>query len=251
MATEVSPLARKLQIKTGMTILLLNMPAGFDKVLAPLPAGAVLATSGAGPFDVVYCFALDGEELARYAPAALAALRPEGMLWIAYPKGSSGVRTDLSRDNGWEVVTDQGWEGVRQIAIDEVWSALRFRPNARRGSDALLDNQFTGTRAPLRAVYDCVLAAVNALGDDVTTGVRDNYVAFGRRKHFAVFKTRARPLYAELGLRLPNAANTPRLALARKSFGSESATHVVILAAVEDVDAQVEAWLKAAYADAG
>ena len=251
MATEASQLARKLQFKAGMSILVLNAPAGFDKLLVPLPDGASLATSGAGPFDVVHCFAQTSAELTQYAPAALAALRPGGMLWFAYPKGSSGVRTDLSRDSGWDIVTDRGWEGVRQVAIDTVWSALRFRPNAQRGSDALLDKHFAGVRAPLRAVYERVLAIVSELGDDVTTGARDTYVAFGRPKHFAVCKTRARPVQVDLGLRLPDAATTPRLAPASKSFGSESATHVVALVAVDDVDAEVEAWLKAAYADAG
>ncbi len=250
MATDASPLARKLQIKSGMSILVLNAPEGFETLLMPLPDDATLATSGAGPFDVVHCFAKSSAEVTRYAPVALAALRPGGMLWFAYPKGSSGVRTDLSRDSGWSVVADQGWEGVRQIAIDDVWSALRFRPDARRGTDVLLDKHFAGTRAPLSAVYDRVLAVVSGLGDDITTGARDTYIAFGRRKQFAVFKTRARPVQAELGLRLSDAAISPRLAPASKRFGSESATHVVVLAAVEDVDDEVAAWLKAAYADA-
>ena len=251
MAPEISFLAKKLQIKAGMSLLALNAPAGYLAMIEPLPAGATIATAGAGPFDAVHCFARNSTELERYAPAALAALKPDGMLWFAYPKGASGVPTDLSRERGWDAVTAHGWEGVRQIAVDDVWSAVRFRPNAQRGSDELLEHHFTGPRAALRPVYDRLLSALNALGDDVAVGVRDTYVAFARRKQFAVFKSRARPVQAELGLRLPGVDVSPRLAQAGKSLGSESATHVVVLTRPEDIDSDVLEWLRRAYEDVG
>ncbi|MCB0051997.1 MAG: hypothetical protein KDE24_20920, partial [Caldilinea sp.] len=123
--------------------------------------------------------------------------------------------------------------------------------NAQRGSDELLEKHFAGPRAALRPVYDRLIGALSALGDDVTVGVRDSYVAFARRKQFAVFKSRARPVQAELGLRLPDVAASPRLAPAGKSFGSESATHVVVLTLPEDIDHEVLEWLRRAYEDVG
>lgn len=251
MAQQISPLAKKLQLKDGMSLLVLNAPAAFLAMLDPLPAGASVVASGAGPYDVVHCFAQNSEELMQYAPRALAALKPGGMLWFAYPKGSSGIPTDLSRDVGWSVVTERGWEGVRQIAIDDIWSAVRFRPNAQRGTDTLMEKHFAGPRAVLRPVYDRVADAVGALGDDVALGVRDTYIAFGRRKQFAVFKSRTRPVQAELGLRLPDVTASPRLTPAGRSFGSESATHVVILTRPDDIDEEVLDWLRTAYADVG
>ena len=251
MAQQISSLVKKLQIKGDMRLLVLNAPAGFLAMLDPLPAGASVVTSGDGPFDVVHGFARDAEELVRVVPVALAALKPGGMLWFAYPKGSSGIPTDLSRDVGWSALTARGWEGVRQIAIDEIWSALRFRPNAQRGTDVLLEKHFAGPRSELRPVYDRVAEAIDALGDDVTVGVRDTYIAFGRSKQFAVFKNRVRPVQAELGLRLPEAAASPRLAPAGKSFGSASTTHVVVLTRPEEVDQDVLGWLRAAYEGAG
>ena len=55
-------------------------------------------------------------------------VRPGGPLWIAYPKGTSGVKTDVNRDRLWEALRPTGWRPIRQVALDEVWSAMRFRP---------------------------------------------------------------------------------------------------------------------------
>ncbi len=54
-------------------------------------------------------------------------LKEDGILWFCYPKKSTGIKTDISRDLGWEPLWAMGYQGVRQISIDSVWSALRFR----------------------------------------------------------------------------------------------------------------------------
>lgn len=245
---EISPLAKKLQIKPAHRVLLLHAPGDFAERLAPLPPDAALVAGGAGSADVVLCFAQSGVELAGRAPVALAALAPDALLWFAYPKGSSGVPTDLNRDAGWEAVTVAGWEPVRQIAIDDTWSAVRFRRGAVRGTTDLLETHFAGVKAPLRPIFDALCTALQQLGPDVTEGARDSYIAYARRKQFAVVKTRARPVQLELGLRLPDAPASPRLLPVDKSFGSEAATHKVVLTAVEEIDADVIGWLSAAYA---
>ena len=66
--------------------------------------------------------------------AAHAALEPGGLFWISYPKGSSKVPTDLNRDVFWEALEHLGVRPVTQVSVDEVWSALRFRPFAEVGS---------------------------------------------------------------------------------------------------------------------
>jgi hypothetical protein len=78
--------------------------------------------------DFVQLFVRDSAELAQHAPAALAAIKPDGVLWIAYPKQSAKVKTDITRDRGWEPVIAAGLRPVTQIAVDETWSALRWRP---------------------------------------------------------------------------------------------------------------------------
>jgi len=96
--------------------------------LGPLPAGVALVDGPPGTLDFVQLFVRDSAELMTHAPAALAAIKLAGVLWIAYPKQSAKVKTDITRDRGWEPVTAAGLRPVTQIAIDETWSALRWRP---------------------------------------------------------------------------------------------------------------------------
>jgi hypothetical protein len=123
-----SPLARKLQIKPGSRVLVLNAPAGFRDRLEPLPEGAELRSEPGEGYDVVHLFVSDSAELDRHAPAALGSAREGATLWISYPKRSSKVDTDLTRDVGWETVKGAGLRPVSQVSVDDTWSALRFRP---------------------------------------------------------------------------------------------------------------------------
>ena len=124
-------LARKLLIKPGHRVAIINAPPGYMAKLAPLPEGAQATEHPEGTFDVVQLFARDTAELNRLAPTALASLKPDGVLWISYPKRSSKIQTDLTRDAGWEMITQTGRENVTQVAINDVWSAGRFMPADR------------------------------------------------------------------------------------------------------------------------
>lgn len=126
----ISALSRKLQIKPNHRVLLLGAPEGHAASLEPLPEGATIATAARGTFDVVHLFVRQARDLEKSAPKAIAAVKEGGLLWISYPKKTSGVETDLTRDVGWKVVEDAGWGGVAQVAIDDTWSALRFKPEA-------------------------------------------------------------------------------------------------------------------------
>jgi hypothetical protein len=127
---SLSPLAKKLQIKPGNRVLVLNSPADAPAALEPLPEGAEIATTIRGEFDVVLLFAHHSKDLERHVPKAVKAVREGGILWIAYPKKSSKVDSDLTRDVGWGAVEEAGFVGVSQVAIDATWSALRFRPGS-------------------------------------------------------------------------------------------------------------------------
>ena len=126
---STSPLVKKLLIKPGQRIAVLNAPRGYLDRLAPLPLDVDCVETPDGTLrDVVHLFVRDRAELERLGPAALTAAKRNGVLWISYPKRSSRVATDLTRDIGWELTTGAGFEGVAQVAIDETWSATRFRP---------------------------------------------------------------------------------------------------------------------------
>lgn len=116
-------LADKLQIKPGQRVAVIAEPAGSP---VALPAGCELVTDPAEA-DVVIAFVERRAEAAAGAGPALAAGRQDRLAWVAYPKaGQRG--TDLNRDTLAAVLSGHGVRPVRQVAIDDVWSALRFRP---------------------------------------------------------------------------------------------------------------------------
>ncbi len=126
-------LVKKLLFKPGHKILIRNAPEGYVERLMPLPDGAELAAADAAGCDVVQQFVRNKADIDALAPAALAALKPGGLLWLSYPKRSPKVQTDINRDTGWETLHRAGWTAVTQIAVNETWSALRFRPQANVG----------------------------------------------------------------------------------------------------------------------
>jgi hypothetical protein len=76
----------------------------------------------------VQVFVANKAAVDTHTPAALKALKPGGALWFVYPKKSSGIKTDISRDTGWEVLNKAGFEPVTLISVNDIWSAFRLRP---------------------------------------------------------------------------------------------------------------------------
>lgn len=132
--TMPSSLVRKLQLKVEQSVLVLNAPQGYVDRLAAELEGIAVAAHTEGTPDSVLLFVNSLAEAQHLAPQAIAAIDPDGLLWMAYPKGSSGVKTDVNRDRLWEAIKLLGWRAVRQIALDEVWSAIRFRPAEKVGT---------------------------------------------------------------------------------------------------------------------
>jgi hypothetical protein len=123
-----TPLTKKLGMKPGQRIAILNAPEGYRDELLILPADIELTTILDGTFDMIHLFVKEKAELDQYALHIIQALKPAGLLWISYPKQSARLPTDITRDKGWDVLSEAGWRPVTQISIDRVWSALRFRP---------------------------------------------------------------------------------------------------------------------------
>lgn len=127
-----TPLANKLRIQPGQPILILNPPPGYLDEL-DLPEGVELAERPEGTFDFVHLFLKNTAELESLGPTAMKAVKYDGLLWISYPKQSSKVETDLTRDVGWEMMAEAGLRPVTQVSVNDIWSALRFRPIDRVG----------------------------------------------------------------------------------------------------------------------
>lgn len=111
-------LVTKLQIKPGQRTRVVNAPPGFS-----LDA----ETSTGGDADAVLVFVRNSAELAEHEASALEQARADRLAWIAYPKAGQ-LDTDLNRDILWKLLDGEGVRPVRQVALDDTWSALRFRP---------------------------------------------------------------------------------------------------------------------------
>ena len=115
-------LARKLNLKPGMKVRVVNRPRQLD-------LDDVVTTTAASA-DAVLVFVTRKADI-RSATPAIDAARADRIAWIAYPKAGQ-LDTDLNRDILWESLKARKVQGVRQVAIDDVWSAMRFRPAKSR-----------------------------------------------------------------------------------------------------------------------
>jgi hypothetical protein len=121
-----TPLPRKLGIRDGSRVLLVGAPADFAATLGDLPPGVELLVGGARDLDVAVMFVVDRESLRAHFSALAAALRPAGGLWVAWPKRSSGVATELNENIVRELGLEEGLVDNKVCAIDATWSGLRF-----------------------------------------------------------------------------------------------------------------------------
>jgi predicted SnoaL-like aldol condensation-catalyzing enzyme len=127
-SNAMNAIVKKLGLKPDMKALVVAAPAGYLKSLAPLPEAVVVSEAVAGTHEFVQFFATRKSEIDKSAKKLLQSAAPGALVWITYPKKTSGVESDLSREAVWAAMECTGWRPVSQIAIDEVWSALRFRP---------------------------------------------------------------------------------------------------------------------------
>jgi hypothetical protein len=126
----MSPVFKKLNFKDQAVIYLVDAPGSFQAECS-LMEGLTEIKSGlpkTGKADFIIGFCTQQQQVDALAHKASKLLEEDGLFWIAYPKGTSKkYKCDFNRDTGWSALGKLGFEGVRQIAIDEDWSALRFR----------------------------------------------------------------------------------------------------------------------------
>jgi hypothetical protein len=118
----------KLKIKAGYTLLTLNEPSGFQKGLNGLPKGVKVVESGKD-YNQVHWFVLNRAQLEKEMSKVMKLVKPEVTVWVYYPKGTSKVQTDLTRDKGWDCLLAEGdkltW--ISLISFDDTWSVFGFR----------------------------------------------------------------------------------------------------------------------------
>jgi hypothetical protein len=121
-----TPLAKKLGIKEGSRIALINAPKDFESGLNQLPDNVQFIKRPTKSLDIILLFVLTERALARDFAKFAATLTANGMIWIAWPKKNSGVATDLSFERVQRIGLDSGLVDVKICAIDETWSGLKF-----------------------------------------------------------------------------------------------------------------------------
>ncbi len=124
MATNIS---EKLKIKEGDMLLTVNAPSNFKKGLGALPAGVKIA-SDAKSYSQVHWFVLNKAQMEKELTKLLKLLKKDVLLWIYYPKGTSGIQTDLTRDKGWDpLLQHKELHWISLISFDDTWSTFACR----------------------------------------------------------------------------------------------------------------------------
>jgi hypothetical protein len=118
----------KLNLKDQAEIVVLNAPASFEPELKSLKGVTVRRDAKGGDIGFSLAFVMTQKEVDALGPQVAKKAKGDAIVWFAYPKGSSKkYKSQINRDNGWAVMGEAGFEPVRMVAIDEDWSALRFR----------------------------------------------------------------------------------------------------------------------------
>ncbi|MGI9657748.1 MAG: DUF3052 domain-containing protein [Gaiellaceae bacterium] len=120
------PLAVKLGVRAGDVLALLDAPDHALALLAPLPEGVEVRSDVRRRPDVALAFFMRANRLRSRVPALRRAIFPERMLWVAWPKRSSGVATDITEDVVRRFALEHGLVDTKVAAIDETWSGLKL-----------------------------------------------------------------------------------------------------------------------------
>ncbi len=128
----------KLQLKEEKNLLIQGLPSSVEKQFAKLSYNKNLTPLlKTRKIDFALIFAINQLQLNNILKEVFPALHPESKLWIAYPKTTSKIVSDLNRDASWEILSKNEYEAVRQVTLDHVWTAMRFKkldqiPNRNR-----------------------------------------------------------------------------------------------------------------------
>ena len=120
-----TPLVKKLGIKAGFVLLVVNPPPDYAALIAPLPPDVTILSRLAAEVDMIHVFSQSRADLTAAVETFVAHIRQNGMIWISWPKKSSRVPTDITEDVIREIILPLGLVDVKVCAVDDVWSGLK------------------------------------------------------------------------------------------------------------------------------
>jgi hypothetical protein len=125
-----TPLPKKLGIKPGHSVVLLNAPNSYKNTLGELPGGvkfsSSLKSSDGGGHDLIHFFTTSRLQLENELPRLAKKITQDGMIWVSWPKKASGVKTDITEDTVRDTALGLGLVDVKVCAVDETWSGLKL-----------------------------------------------------------------------------------------------------------------------------
>jgi len=160
-------LAQKLKIKEGFILYPIHAPLHFEQTLSPLPEG-VKVSAKAKAFNQVHWFVKNRAEMEGELDSILKMVQGDILCWIYYPKGSSKIQTDLTRDKGWDkLLGHKELHWISLISFDDTWSAFAFRLKTEQDKKA-------DAQPKERAIFQYIDAATKAirLPDDFTKALK-------------------------------------------------------------------------------
>jgi hypothetical protein len=144
-------LAQKLKIKEGTNICIINAPVDFKQKIGSLPAGVSIEDNSKG-CGQIHWFVKTRMQMEKELREVLSMLNDDTICWIYYPKGSSKIQTDLTRDKGWDaLLANRKLQWLSLISFDETWSAFAMRlktePDTTKEAKPILDYINAGTKS--------------------------------------------------------------------------------------------------------
>ena len=121
-----TPLAKKLGFKSSFRVKTKNAPADYLSLLEPIPEGVKVSSRLRSPINIWHVFSSSRRELASALPTCLAEIEQDGMIWVSWPKKSSGVASTVTEDVVRELALPLGLVDVKVCAVDDTWSGLKL-----------------------------------------------------------------------------------------------------------------------------
>jgi hypothetical protein len=121
-----TPLWKKLGLREGLVVLTIDAPRNYRKLLPGLPKGISFVTESEPPIAFAHLFAWSAKSQAEHLARLKADLAPDGVIWVSWPKKTSGVATDITEDTTREVALPMGLVDVKVCAVDATWSGLKL-----------------------------------------------------------------------------------------------------------------------------
>ncbi|MET0461974.1 MAG: YdeI/OmpD-associated family protein [Chitinophagaceae bacterium] len=166
-----TPLFKKLRIRENDSLLTINAPADFKRTLTELPEGTAISTT-AKNYDQVHWFVKDRAQMEKELSKVLTLLKDDVIVWVYYPKGSSGIQTDLTRDKGWDslLAEDDKLTWISLISFNETWSVFGFRPKSAS------DKKKAATKPAQREIFNWVNPETKEirLPEDLSAALKKN-----------------------------------------------------------------------------